>query len=89
MPQHYGFPYNKNFIFRGDDWLLATRMEQLVQNRNEVGLVEVITWNDYGESHYVGPIHGDQPGSEEWVNGFDHQGMCAYSYHAHDQANLA
>ncbi|KDQ23206.1 glycoside hydrolase family 71 protein [Pleurotus ostreatus PC15] len=70
---HYGFPYNKNFIFRGDDWLLATRMEQLVQNRNEIGLVEVITWNDYGESHYVGPIHGDQPGSEEWVNGFDHQ----------------
>ncbi|KAF9490246.1 glycoside hydrolase family 71 protein [Pleurotus eryngii] len=70
---HYGFPYNKNFIFRADDWLLATRMEQLVENRNEIGLAEVITWNDYGESHYIGPIHGDQPSSEQWVNGFDHQ----------------
>jgi hypothetical protein len=27
---------------------------------------------DYGESHYVGPIEGAQPGSNAWVDGFDH-----------------
>lgn len=40
--------------------------------RNEFDLVELITWNDYGESHYQGPIHGAQPNSQAWVNGFDH-----------------
>ena len=33
-----------------------------------------MTWNDYGESHYIGPIRQNLPaGSEAWVNGFDHQ----------------
>ncbi|KAG8912905.1 hypothetical protein FRC00_003521, partial [Tulasnella sp. 408] len=27
----------------------------------------------YGESTYIGPIGKDQPGSEAWVNGFDHR----------------
>lgn len=35
-------------------------------------MVEVITWNDFGESHYLGPIKGSQPNSQAWVNGFDH-----------------
>lgn len=35
-------------------------------------MVEVLTWNDYGESHYVGPIKGSQPNSQAWVDGFDH-----------------
>ena len=30
--------------------------------------------DDYGESHYIGPIEGAQPMSESWVNGFSHQG---------------
>lgn len=32
--------------------------------------VEIITWNDYGESHYIGPLsspHTDD-GSSKWVN---------------------
>lgn len=33
--------------------------------------------DDYGESHYIGPIEGAQPMSEAWVNGFDHQGICS------------
>ncbi|KAL0959133.1 hypothetical protein HGRIS_014424 [Hohenbuehelia grisea] len=70
---HYGAnTYNKNFIFRGDDWLVASRWESILEHRSSVDLVEIITWNDYGESHYVGPIEGSQPGSESWVNGFDH-----------------
>lgn len=41
-----------------------------------VDLVEVNTWNDYGESHYIGPVTGVQPMSQQWVNGFDHTGTC-------------
>ncbi|KII85452.1 glycoside hydrolase family 71 protein [Plicaturopsis crispa FD-325 SS-3] len=72
---HYGVDsFNKNFIFNTDDWLLAERWELLVKNRDSIPFVEIITWNDYGESHYIGPIEGDQPNSQAWVDGFDHQG---------------
>lgn len=66
--------YNKNWIYRGDDWLLPQRWEMLVSNRSTVSFAQVISWNDFGESHYVGPVLGIQPMSEGWVNGFDHQG---------------
>jgi hypothetical protein len=93
--QHYGpDTYNKNFIYSGDNWLLVERWEQLIANRAQLDLVQVLTWStsrmmaspachmvlslscadDYGESHYIGPIEGAQPMSEAWVNGFDHQG---------------
>lgn len=37
-------------------------------------MVEIISWNDYGESHYIGPIRADQPNSQGWTSGMDHQG---------------
>ena len=43
------------------DYLLPQRWQSIIQNRTMFDLVEVITWNDYGESHYVGPIAGAQP----------------------------
>ena len=52
-----------------------TRWENVIANRDKVSLVEIVTWNDFGESHYIGPQHGQlPPGSEAWVNGFDHSG---------------
>lgn len=73
--QHYGVnSYNKNFMYRGDDWLFSQRWEMLIANRNLVNFTEALTWNDFGESHYLGPIEGIQPMSQSWVNGFDHQG---------------
>ncbi|CAL1709944.1 unnamed protein product [Somion occarium] len=63
----------KNFIYRADEWLWAERWEELIQHRNEVSFAQVISWNDYSESHYVGPVDGTQPGSQAWVDGFDHQ----------------
>ncbi|KAF8147293.1 glycoside hydrolase [Mycena galopus ATCC 62051] len=66
--------FNKNFIFLADQHLYARRWETLIAERDQVDLVEVVTWNDYGESHYLGPIKGDLPaGSEVWVDGFPHQ----------------
>lgn len=83
--------YNKDFIYRSDDWLLATRMEMIVAMRNKVEFAEIISWNgecklnktysvhtqlrfaqDYGESHYIGPIRADQPDSQSWTNGMPH-----------------
>jgi len=69
--------YNKNWIYRSDDWLLATRMEQIIAMRNKVDMVEIISWNDYGESHYIGPIRADQPNSQGWTDGMDHQGWLS------------
>lgn len=76
--KYYGVnSYNKNWIYRSDDWLLATRMEQIIAMRNKVDMVEIISWNDYGESHYIGPIRADQPNSQGWTAGMDHQGWLS------------
>ncbi|KAI0648077.1 glycoside hydrolase [Trametes meyenii] len=74
---HFGADtFNKNFVFDGDEHLWVTRWENLIANRDKVSLVEIVTWNDFGESHYIGPKHGQlPPGSEKWVDGFDHQGF--------------
>ena len=45
--------------------------------RNKVDMVEIISWNDYGESHYIGPIRVDQPNSQGWTAGMDHQGWLS------------
>ncbi|THV06172.1 glycoside hydrolase family 71 protein [Dendrothele bispora CBS 962.96] len=71
---HYGAEsWNKNWVYRGDDWLFVQRWDYLIQNRHLIDIVQVISWNDYGESHYIGPIRGAQPNSESWVNGFPHE----------------
>ncbi|KAG8713557.1 hypothetical protein FRC09_018592 [Ceratobasidium sp. 395] len=81
---HYGpDSFNKNWIFRSDDWLYNTRWDQLVRARDGIDIVQIISWNDYGESHYIGPIEGAQPNSNAWVDGFDHQAWLQMtSYYA-------
>ncbi|KAI0061704.1 glycoside hydrolase [Artomyces pyxidatus] len=64
--------FNKNFIYYADSHLYPTRWEALIGIRDKVDLVEIVTWNDYGESHYIGPIEGAQPNSQAWVDGFNH-----------------
>ncbi|KAJ7099747.1 glycoside hydrolase family 71 protein [Mycena epipterygia] len=63
----------KTYLGAVSPWFF-THYEVLIKNRAQVPIVEVITWNDYGEAHYIGPIEGSQPNSQAWVNGFDHQG---------------
>ncbi|ORX34643.1 glycosyl hydrolase family 71-domain-containing protein [Kockovaella imperatae] len=71
---HFGAnSWNKNWLYRSDDWLYATRWEQVISMRSQVKMTEILTWNDYGESSYIGPIDGALPAnSGQWVNGFDH-----------------
>ncbi|RXW22872.1 hypothetical protein EST38_g2977 [Candolleomyces aberdarensis] len=70
---HYGAnSFNKNFIFLSDQHLYSKRWESIINSRDQLDIVQVLTWNDYGESHYIGPIKGDQPDSESWTDGMDH-----------------
>jgi len=47
-------------------------------------MTEIVTWNDYGESTYIGPIKGMLPiTSNLWVDGFPHTGLATLtSYYA-------
>ncbi|WVQ62263.1 uncharacterized protein L199_000402 [Kwoniella botswanensis] len=68
--------WNKNWLYKSDEWLYATRWEDLIAMRDQVKSVEILTWNDYGESSYIGPIEGALPsGSEVWTNGFTHTAL--------------
>ncbi|KAF9483528.1 glycoside hydrolase family 71 protein [Pholiota conissans] len=70
---HYGpNSFNKNFIYLADQHLYSKRWEAMISNRNQFDIVEILTWNDYGESHYIGPIKGDQPNSQAWTDGMNH-----------------
>ena len=48
--------YGDNWLWRGDS-LWYDRWNQVAQIKPAI--VQVITWNDYGESHYVGPLPPD------------------------------
>ncbi|KAL1870930.1 hypothetical protein Plec18167_007236 [Paecilomyces lecythidis] len=61
--------------YRRGELNFAQRMGQILQLQPDI--VEVVTWNDAGESHYVGnfwpeQIAGSQIGA--YANGFDHTG---------------
>ncbi|RXK35703.1 hypothetical protein M231_07031 [Tremella mesenterica] len=76
---HFGSnSWNKNWLYRSDDWLYCERWEQVISLRDKVSMTELLTWNDYGESSYIGPIEGALPsGSEVWVDGFDHTALSS------------
>jgi glucan endo-1,3-alpha-glucosidase len=69
------------FVYYADSHLYPVRWEQLISSRDKFDIIEIVTWNDYGESSYIGPIAGAQPNSQAWVDGFDHTAwlnMTAY-----------
>ena len=55
--------------------MYSRRWQALVESRDKFDVIEIISWNDYGESSYVGPIEGAQPNSQAWVDGYSHTGM--------------
>ncbi|OJK04633.1 carbohydrate-binding module family 24 protein [Aspergillus aculeatus ATCC 16872] len=62
--------YDKNWLWRGDD-LWYDRWQQVLYLAPE--FVEIISWNDYGESHYIGPSYDS------------HNALAAASYVAFGQ----
>jgi hypothetical protein len=72
---HYGpeVSYSKNWVFPSD--LLWFRRWNDILTLG-ARFVEIITWNDYGESHYIGPLsslHYDD-GNSKWTNDMPHDG---------------
>ena len=72
---HYGLEvsYSKNWVFPSD-LLWYERWNDMLQLQPQY--LEIITWNDYGESHYVGPLsspHSDD-GNSKWTNDMPHDG---------------
>jgi glucan endo-1,3-alpha-glucosidase len=68
----------KNYIYHTES-LWYDRWVQLLSIRPH--MIEIITWNDWGESHYIGTIDsnsGDLPsGSTNYVYGFPHTSFQA------------
>ncbi|MCJ1231536.1 hypothetical protein MMC12_008213 [Toensbergia leucococca] len=72
---HFGseVSYSKNWVFPSD-LLWYQRWTEVLTLGSQY--LEIITWNDYGESHYIGPLsspHTDD-GSSKWVNDMPHGG---------------
>ncbi|KAK0244043.1 glycosyl hydrolase family 71-domain-containing protein [Armillaria nabsnona] len=77
---HFGaeVSYSKNWVFPGD-FLWYQRWNDILALAPQ--FVEIETWNDYGESHYIGPLsspHTDDGGSK-WVNDMPHSGWLEMS----------
>lgn len=72
---HYGaeVPYSKNWVFPSD-LLWFNRWNEILTMGPK--MIELVSYNDYGESHYLGPLnstHADD-GNSKWVNDMPHDG---------------
>ncbi|KAL4948395.1 glycosyl hydrolase family 71-domain-containing protein [Aspergillus filifer] len=77
---HFGgeVSYSKNWVFPGD-LLWYNRWREILELAPR--FVEIVTWNDYGESHYIGPLsspHTDD-GASKWVMDMPHNGWLEMS----------
>jgi Glycosyl hydrolase family 71 len=71
--------WGKNWLWRGDD-LWSDRWQDVV--RLQPAMVEILTWNDFGEAHYIGPIHeGGIPAGAKYVHGMPHEGWLKFLPH--------
>ncbi|POV98937.1 hypothetical protein PSHT_13766 [Puccinia striiformis] len=60
---------DKNWIYRSDDNLYISRWMKLISMPNPPDFIQIISWNDYGESHYIGPKLGTPPtGTDSIIN---------------------
>ncbi|KAJ7736811.1 glycoside hydrolase [Mycena metata] len=65
--------------------MFAQHWELLIANRDRIVMVQGMTWNDWGESHHLGPLIQDEkePESQAWVDGFDHTAwLDLFAYYA-------
>ncbi|KAF7586515.1 hypothetical protein BBP40_008775 [Aspergillus hancockii] len=81
--------FDKNWVWRGDD-LWYDRWQEVISFQPE--FVQIISWNDYGESHYIGPLHknaykafdrGEAPFN--YALGMPHDGWRTFLPYAIDQ----
>ncbi|KAI0005905.1 glycoside hydrolase [Russula compacta] len=80
---YHAYGVNKEWIFKSDD-LLVTRWNQMLTFAESapgahIDLVELYSWNDYGESNYQNDItkaysNEFSGGDDAWSMGFKHDG---------------
>ena len=75
---HYGLEvsYSKNWVFPSE-LLWYDRWNEILSLSPQY--IEILTWNDYGESHYIGPLsssHSDD-GNSKWTNDMPHDGWLS------------
>ncbi|BGP13980.1 Glucan endo-1,3-alpha-glucosidase agn1 [Rhodosporidiobolus nylandii] len=70
---------DRNYVYSGGDFLLPTHYESVINLGDEApDYIEFITWSDWGESTYIGPLNKNaSPPSETidtaaYVDGHDH-----------------
>lgn len=77
---HFGpeVSFSKNWVFPGGS-LLYDRWNTVLQQG--FPMVEIVTWNDYGESHYIGPLNSKHydDGNSKWTNDMPHDGWLELS----------
>ncbi|OAV90095.1 hypothetical protein PTTG_03287 [Puccinia triticina 1-1 BBBD Race 1] len=67
-----------NYIYRSDDWMMVNRYTNLIKQRVPPEFIELLTWNDYGESHYLrdpqpsANLPSGMVSSLQYVDGFSH-----------------
>lgn len=70
-----------NYVYKSDDWMMINRYTKLIQLDHLPEFIELLTWNDYGESHY---LRDPQPlanlpmntiSAHEYVDGFSHSAL--------------
>ncbi|WWC70915.1 uncharacterized protein I206_104867 [Kwoniella pini CBS 10737] len=79
---HFGkeVPWSKNWLFKSEN-LWKYRWDQILELSENLNYVEIVTWNDYGESHNIrnwGGLHSDD-GSSKWSDGLEHFSMLDLS----------
>ncbi|PLW12437.1 hypothetical protein PCANC_19152 [Puccinia coronata f. sp. avenae] len=76
--KHLNPAQTDNYIYRSDDWMMINRYTNLIKQDEPPEFIELLTWNDYGESHY---LRDPQPtanlpsgmiSAHQYVDGFSH-----------------
>lgn len=71
--------WGKNWLWRGDN-LWHDRWQEVVRLRP--AMVQILTWNDFGEAHYIGPIHrGAVPDGAHYVDDMPHVAWLKFLPH--------
>ncbi|KAG7422236.1 Mutanase [Fusarium oxysporum f. sp. rapae] len=83
---HYGpeVDWSKNWVFPSGS-LIFDRWNEVLQKG--FPMVEILTWNDYDESHYIGPLknkHMDD-GASKWSNDMPHKDTNVAKFIEKDQ----
>ena len=69
----------KFFMDEQDDNLYINRWMKLISMPDPPDFVQIISWNDYGESHYVGPKLGTPPADTTWLWGISQAWNSQYT----------